>query len=152
MAMAAFIGCSSIYITPSKTFLTHFAEYNKYFYRSNNSVDNINISAILYSDCYFKRIREEKWLLDIIILLGRCRDYFFKNCGGILGTRPQNTATPISQESAAKIFDILIKESQKKNAEKEAVDGGKLKARPTNLSETEKVLQQIPGFSSDAFS
>lgn len=88
--------------------------------------------------------------LDIIILLVVVV-IIFQKLWGLLGTRPQNTATPISQESAAKIFDILIKESQKKNAEKEAVDGGRLKARPTKLSETEKVLQQIPGFSSDAF-
>lgn len=88
--------------------------------------------------------------LDIIILLVVVV-IIFQKLWGLLGTRPQNTTTPISQESAAKIFDILMKESQKKNAEKSAVDGGNLKARPTNLSETEKVLQQIPGFDADAF-
>lgn len=87
--------------------------------------------------------------LDIIILLVVVV-IIFQKLWGLLGTRPQNT-TPISQESAAKIFDILMKESQKKNTKKSAVDGGNLKARPTNLSETEKVLQQIPGFDADAF-
>nr|QJR98167.1 calcium-binding protein [uncultured Alphaproteobacteria bacterium] len=88
--------------------------------------------------------------LDIIILLVVVA-IIFQKLWGLLGTKPQNTTTPISQESAAKIFDILIKESQKKNAENATVDGGNLEARPANMTETEKVLQQISGFNSDNF-
>lgn len=88
--------------------------------------------------------------LDIIILLVVVA-IIFQKLWGLLGTRPQNTSSPISQESAAKIFDILIKESQKKNPKNQALDGGKLEARSANLSEIEKVLLQIPGFNSDNF-
>lgn len=88
--------------------------------------------------------------LDIIILLVVVV-IIFQKLWSLLGTRPQNTTASISQESAAKIFDILVKESQRKNVENSAVDGGDLEAHPANLSETEKVLRQIPGFKSDTF-
>ena len=84
---------------------------------------------------------------DILILI-LVVVVIFQKLRGLLGTRPEKTATPISQESAAKIFDILMKETMKKPV---VVDGGELKPEAKELNETEAVLQQIPTFNRTTF-
>ena len=84
---------------------------------------------------------------DILILI-LVVVVIFQKLRGLLGTRPEKTATPISQESAAKIFDILMKETMKKPV---VVDGGELKAEAKEINETEAVLQQIPNFNRTTF-
>ena len=89
--------------------------------------------------------------LDIIILLVIVIMVFYK-LRSLLGTRPENE-TEISKESAAKIFDILVKESQKhKQKVSNTVEGGELAVEDNpNLSPTEKALNQIPDFDRDRF-
>lgn len=84
---------------------------------------------------------------DILILI-LVVVVIFQKLRGLLGTRPEKNATPISQESAAKIFDILMKETMKKPV---VVDGGELKPEAKELNETEAVLQQIPTFNRTTF-
>lgn len=89
--------------------------------------------------------------LDIIVLLAIVVMVFLK-LKAILGTRPSKEAE-ISQESAAKIFDILVKEQEKKQAPATAaIHGGELEAKNmAELSETDKALLEIPGFAKDRF-
>lgn len=86
--------------------------------------------------------------LDIIILLVVVF-LIFNKLKNILGTRPEETAkTKLSDESAAKIFDIIMKEAKKNESETETA------AEPDkelNPSETDKVLAKIPGFNKDKF-
>ncbi|MBP3545589.1 MAG: Tim44 domain-containing protein [Alphaproteobacteria bacterium] len=84
---------------------------------------------------------------DILILI-LVVIVIFQKLRSLLGTRPESSATPISQESAAKIFDILMKETMKKPA---VVDGGELKAETKETNETEAILQQIPNFNRTTF-
>lgn len=86
--------------------------------------------------------------LDIIILLFVVIMVFTK-LKNLLGTRPENE-TEISKESAAKIFDILMQE-QKKHIQKQAQSTSELQADEKNLSDSEKVLRQIPNFSREKF-
>ncbi len=87
--------------------------------------------------------------LDIIILLVVVA-VIFQKLWSVLGTKPSETR-PISQESAAKIFDILMKENLK-NAQKQPLDGGELKAETTKeLTDVEKTLKQIPHFNQETF-
>lgn len=88
--------------------------------------------------------------LDIIILLIVVM-IIFQKLWSLLGTRPENTTTPISQESAAKIFDILMKENMKQIKKDTPLDGGELKAESLELSDVEKVFQKIPNFDKDSF-
>ncbi|MBR1649457.1 MAG: Tim44 domain-containing protein [Alphaproteobacteria bacterium] len=87
-------------------------------------------------------------LLDILILLVVVLIIFHK-LFGLLGTKIDSTATPISKESAAKIFDILAKESIKRA--NTPIDGGELNGEPKELSAVEKTLRRIPGFNQDSF-
>ena len=84
---------------------------------------------------------------DILILI-LVVIVIFQKLRSLLGTRPESSATPISQESAAKIFDILMKETMKKPV---VVDGGELKAETKETNETEAILQQIPNFNRTTF-
>ncbi len=84
--------------------------------------------------------------LDIIILLFVVIMVFTK-LKSLLGTRPENE-TEISKESAAKIFNILMQE-QKKRLQKQT--STELQTDDKNLSESEKVLRQIPDFSREKF-
>lgn len=87
--------------------------------------------------------------LDILILL-LVVAVVFQKLWSVLGTKPTETR-PISKESAEKIFDILMKENLR-HSQKNTVDGGELNAEPnTELSETEKVLRQIPRFNQESF-
>ncbi len=84
--------------------------------------------------------------LDIIILLFVVIMVFTK-LKSLLGTRPENE-TEISKESTAKIFNILMQE-QKKRLQKQT--STELQTDDKNLSESEKVLRQIPDFSREKF-
>ena len=87
--------------------------------------------------------------LDIIILL-LVVVVVFQKLWSVLGTKPTETR-PISKESAEKIFDILMKENLR-HSQKNTVDGGELNAESNSeLSETEKVLRQIPKFNQKSF-
>lgn len=87
--------------------------------------------------------------LDILILL-LVIAVVFQKLWSILGTRPTETR-PISKESAEKIFDILMKENLK-HSQKNTVNGGELNAESSSeLTETEKVLRQIPRFNQESF-
>ena len=83
--------------------------------------------------------------LDIIILLFVVIMVFTK-LKSLFGTRPDNE-TQISRESAAKIFDILMQEQKKKAV----VSSSEIKANDADLSESEKILHQIPNFNKDKF-
>lgn len=94
-------------------------------------------------------MEEDTMALDIIILLVVVA-VIFQKLWGILGTRPSESH-PISQESAAKIFDILMKENLK-NSKSATMDGGELKVQPDDEpNELEKVLRKIPHFSQESF-
>ena len=84
--------------------------------------------------------------LDIIILIFVVIMVFIK-LKNLLGTRPENE-TQISRESAAKIFDILMEEHNKKQSLEQPTE---LKTDESTLSENEKVLREIPGFNQDKF-
>lgn len=90
--------------------------------------------------------------LDIIILLAVVIVVFYK-LKNILGTHPDEiTRTKISDENAAKIFDMIIQEAerQKQNAANLNAD----ETSPENeaeLSETDQVLHKIPNFSKENF-
>lgn len=90
--------------------------------------------------------------LDIIILLVVVVLVFSK-LKSLLGTRPDNfEQRKISDENAAKIFDMIVKEAEKnaaaeaRNREKEEVQ-----VPEEELSETDKVLAKIPGFNLEKF-
>lgn len=85
--------------------------------------------------------------LDIIILLLVVVMVFAK-LKSLLGTRPENE-TEISRESAAKIFDILMQEHNRKHGVQPTP--AELRTDDENLSESEKALQKIPGFNRDKF-
>ena len=86
--------------------------------------------------------------LDIIILLFVVIMVFTK-LKNLLGTRPENE-TEISRESAAKIFDILMQE-QKKNIKNSPKSACEIEADEKDLSESEKILRQIPNFNNEKF-
>ena len=90
--------------------------------------------------------------LDIIILLVVVVLVFSK-LKSLLGTRPDNfEQRKISDENAAKIFDMIVKEAEKnaaaevRNMEKEEVQ-----VPEEELSEIDKVLAKIPGFNREKF-
>lgn len=84
---------------------------------------------------------------DIIILLAVVITIFFK-LKNVLGTRPEETTkiTPLSEESAAKIFDIIMQENKQ--------NGSILttpKEEEKNLSPLEEELRKLPSFNKDNF-
>ncbi len=84
--------------------------------------------------------------IDIIILL-LVVVFILQRLKSVLGTRPQGESTKLSDESAAKIFDIIMKEAEKnkqKNNDKEEL-------KEINLTETQKTLAQIPNFEEKNF-
>ncbi len=88
--------------------------------------------------------------LDIIILLIVVVLVFGK-LKSLLGTRP-NISSPqhkITEESVAKIFDMIAKEAEK---QKQALENTSEKSPETEeLSETDKVLSKIPHFNKEHF-
>ena len=90
--------------------------------------------------------------LDIIILLVVVVLVFSK-LKSLLGTRPDNfEQRKISDENAAKIFDMIVKEAEK-NAAAEARNMEKEEGQvpEEELSEIDKVLAKIPGFNREKF-
>lgn len=90
--------------------------------------------------------------LDIIILLAVVIVVFYK-LKNILGTHPDEiTHTKISDENAAKIFDMIIQEAerQKQNAANTNADEA-IAENEAELSETDQVLHKIPNFSKENF-
>ena len=88
--------------------------------------------------------------LDIIILLVVVVLVFSK-LKSLLGTRPDNfEQRKISDENAAKIFDMIVKEAEK-NAAAEARNMEKEEVPEEELSEIDKVLAKIPGFNREKF-
>ena len=83
-------------------------------------------------------------LLIVVVLI-------FQKLWSVLGTSPEKISRPISKESAAKIFDILMKETMKEAKKDAAIDGGELKTKSENMSKIDVVLSQIPNFDADKF-
>ena len=84
--------------------------------------------------------------IDIIILL-LVVVFILQRLKSVLGTRPEGESTKLSKESAAKIFDIIMKEAEKhKNQEQ-----NKAEIKDVNLTETQKTLAQIPNFEENNF-
>ena len=87
---------------------------------------------------------------DIIILL-IVVVVIFQRLKDILGTRPEGMENKkISDEDAAKIFDMIAKEAEK---QKQALENTETKEEPVTaeLSETDKVLNKIPNFNKERF-
>lgn len=84
--------------------------------------------------------------LDIIILL-LVVFYIFQRLKSVLGTRPQGESTKLSEESAAKIFDIIMKEAEKHKTSANSEEN----VKDVNLSEPQKTLAQIPHFEENTF-
>ena len=90
--------------------------------------------------------------LDIIILLVVVVLVFSK-LKSLLGTRPDIfEQRKISDENAAKIFDMIVKEAEK-NAAAEArnMEKEEVQVPEEELSEIDKVLAKIPGFNREKF-
>jgi len=84
--------------------------------------------------------------LDIIILLIAVI-YIYSRLKNVLGSNPeQPKGTPISEESAAKIFDIIMQENER-NAQKKVQDV----TPATEISPLEQEMNKIPGFNQDTF-
>ena len=85
--------------------------------------------------------------LDIIFLLVLVI-FIFSKLKNTLGTRPEQTkGTPLSEESAAKIFDIIMQENER-NAQKQTIQDITPPAEETPI---EKEMHKIPGFNSSSF-
>ena len=89
--------------------------------------------------------------LDIIILL-IVVVLIFGKLKNLLGTRPDVSVrqNKITEENAAKIFDMIAKEAEK---QKQALENTETKEEPVTaeLSETDKVLNKIPNFNKERF-
>lgn len=83
--------------------------------------------------------------LDIIILL-LVVIMIFQRLKSVLGSRPESTK--LSDESAAKIFDIIMKEAEK---QKQSNTQKTEDIKDINLSETKKTLLSIPNFEEKSF-
>ena len=83
--------------------------------------------------------------LDIIILL-LVVIMIFQRLKSVLGSRPESTK--LSDESAAKIFDIIMKEAEK---QKQSNSQKTEDIKDINLSETKKTLLSIPNFEEKSF-
>lgn len=92
--------------------------------------------------------------LDIIVLL-LLVVVIFQRLKGLLGTKPeQEHRIKLSKESAEKLYDILMKETQQTQAA-DGTEGNEeaeeLKPIGEELSGTDKVLAEIPGFDKEQF-
>lgn len=89
--------------------------------------------------------------LDIIILL-IVVVLIFGKLKSLLGTRPDVSVrqNKITEENAAKIFDMIVKEAEK---QKQALENKEAKEEPVTveLSETDKILNKIPNFNKERF-
>ena len=88
---------------------------------------------------------------DIIVLLLVVLAIFYK-LKSLLGTRPDGfKPTKLSDESASKIFDIILKEAQKSDKEQEQKQEILEAVNEEDLSETDKLLTKIPNFNKEKF-
>ncbi len=85
---------------------------------------------------------------DIIILL-LVVIVIYSKLKSVLGTHPSETpkATPLSEESAAKIFDIIMAENAKNIQQNNVKDI----TPPAELTPLQQELKKIPNFNEDAF-
>lgn len=93
--------------------------------------------------------------LDIIILLVAVV-LIFQKLRSLLGTRPDEEVTRIriSDENAARIFDMIAKEAEKQQlTARTAAEGFSSTAEEETeeLSDTDKILTNIPDFSKERF-
>lgn len=93
--------------------------------------------------------------LDIIILLVAVV-LIFQKLRSLLGTRPDEEVTRIriSDENAARIFDMIAKEAEKQQlTARTAAEGfsGTAEEETEELSDTDKILTNIPDFSKERF-
>lgn len=89
--------------------------------------------------------------LDIIVLL-LLVVVIFQRLKGLLGTKPeQEHRIKLSKESAEKLYDILMKETQAADGTEGNEEAEELKLIGEELSGTDKVLAEIPGFDKEQF-
>ncbi len=93
--------------------------------------------------------------LDIIILLVAVV-LIFQKLRSLLGTRPDEEVTRIriSDENAARIFDMIAKEAEKQQLELQTTAGSETISpaeENKELSDTDKTLINIPGFDKERF-
>lgn len=83
-------------------------------------------------------------IIDIIILLLVCL-FIYSKLRSVLGTRPEITITKetkISDEAAAKIFELIEKEAQKQE---------EAPIKEENLTGVDAILAEIPNFNKEKF-
>lgn len=91
--------------------------------------------------------------IDIIILLVLIA-VIYNRLKDVLGTRPDVKKTEISEQTAAKIFDIIVKEAEKNIVEEKPETINKGEIIPNNIddmSELDKTLNKIPNFNKEKF-
>lgn len=90
--------------------------------------------------------------LDIIVLL-LVVIFIFSRLKSLLGSRPSESERKMAEEKAAKIFEMIMHEGEKKEAEAQNTVSTETLAQPVdeNMSETDKVLASIPGFNKQQF-
>ena len=90
--------------------------------------------------------------LDIIVLL-LVVIFIFSRLKSLLGSRPSESERKMAEEKAAKIFEMIMHEGEKKEAETQNAVSAEAPAQPVdeNMSETDKVLASIPGFNKQQF-
>ena len=90
--------------------------------------------------------------LDIIVLL-LVVIFIFSRLKSLLGSRPSESERTMAEEKAAKIFEMIMHEGEKKEAEAQNTVSAEAPSQPIdeNMSETDKVLASIPGFNKQQF-
>ena len=90
--------------------------------------------------------------LDIIVLL-LVVIFIFAKLKSLLGSRPSESERKMAEEKAAKIFEMIMHEGEKKEAEAQNAVSAEAPSQPVdeNMSETDKVLASIPGFNKQQF-
>lgn len=89
--------------------------------------------------------------IDIIFLLIIIA-FIYIRLKKVLGTRPDANQSKISDQTAEKIFDLIVKEVRS-NEEKEAINKGEIKPVNDNkeISDLDKKLSKIPNFNKEKF-
>ena len=89
--------------------------------------------------------------VDIILLL-LVAVLVFTKLKTLLGTRPEETrSAKISDEQAARIFDLLVKEAKEQSDQTDKTAAAETTAADGEQNETDKTLAQIPGFDKETF-
>lgn len=90
---------------------------------------------------------------DILVLLVVVL-VIFQRLKMALGTRPDESERKVSEENAAKLFDMLMKEAERNQAQvlsAAAEESGASATDNPDMSETDKVLSNIPNFDKNRF-